>query len=273
METVIVALDGPESERALPAAQELATQFLSRIVIVHVNQLIPGARGGRFPRARRRGHPHRPPARGRRRAARPGVRRRPRALDDVARPSRHDHRPTPPSGTAPARSCSPRGATSRACSARSARASASGCCARRRAPCWSSPRRPRARRSTRSAGGSRPRRDRVRRSGWAGRGRSRPRRRVSRAARGRPGGARGRRRDAHRARRGRRLGASSARSSGPWSSTRGSRRPGSGPTAGSCAAPASRPSELVCSPASTSSRARACAPTWPGRFGASPPMR
>ncbi len=49
METVIVALDGPESERALPAAQELAKQFLSRIVIVHVNQLIPGARGGRFP--------------------------------------------------------------------------------------------------------------------------------------------------------------------------------------------------------------------------------
>lgn len=49
METVIVALDGPESERALPAAQELAKQFLARIVIVHVNQLIPGARGGRFP--------------------------------------------------------------------------------------------------------------------------------------------------------------------------------------------------------------------------------
>jgi nucleotide-binding universal stress UspA family protein len=49
METVIVALDGPESERALPTAQELATQFLARIVIVHVNQLIPGARGGRFP--------------------------------------------------------------------------------------------------------------------------------------------------------------------------------------------------------------------------------
>jgi nucleotide-binding universal stress UspA family protein len=49
METVIVALDGPESERALPAAQELAKQFLARIVIVHVNQLVPGARGGRFP--------------------------------------------------------------------------------------------------------------------------------------------------------------------------------------------------------------------------------
>jgi nucleotide-binding universal stress UspA family protein len=49
MQSVIVALDGPESERALPAAQELATQFLSRIVIVHVNQLVPGARGGRFP--------------------------------------------------------------------------------------------------------------------------------------------------------------------------------------------------------------------------------
>lgn len=49
MDTVIVALDGPESERALPAAEELATQFLSRIVVVHVNQLVPGARGGRFP--------------------------------------------------------------------------------------------------------------------------------------------------------------------------------------------------------------------------------
>ena len=49
METVIVGLDGPDSERALPAAQELATQFLARIVIVHVNQLVLGARGGRFP--------------------------------------------------------------------------------------------------------------------------------------------------------------------------------------------------------------------------------
>jgi nucleotide-binding universal stress UspA family protein len=49
METIIVALDGPQSERALPAAQELAKQFLSRIVIVHVNQLLSGARGGRFP--------------------------------------------------------------------------------------------------------------------------------------------------------------------------------------------------------------------------------
>lgn len=49
METVIIALDGRESERALPAAQELAKQFLSRIVIVHVNQLVGGARGGRFP--------------------------------------------------------------------------------------------------------------------------------------------------------------------------------------------------------------------------------
>lgn len=49
METVIIALDGRESERALPAAQELAKQFMSRIVIVHVNQLVGGARGGRFP--------------------------------------------------------------------------------------------------------------------------------------------------------------------------------------------------------------------------------
>jgi nucleotide-binding universal stress UspA family protein len=49
METVVIALDGRESERALPAAQELAKQFLSRIVIVHVNQLVAGFRGGRFP--------------------------------------------------------------------------------------------------------------------------------------------------------------------------------------------------------------------------------
>jgi nucleotide-binding universal stress UspA family protein len=49
METVIIALDGRESERALPAAQELAKQFMSRIVVVHVNQLVGGARGGRFP--------------------------------------------------------------------------------------------------------------------------------------------------------------------------------------------------------------------------------
>lgn len=49
MDTVILALDGPGSERALPAAEELATQFLSRLVIVHVNQLVPGPRGGRFP--------------------------------------------------------------------------------------------------------------------------------------------------------------------------------------------------------------------------------
>jgi nucleotide-binding universal stress UspA family protein len=49
VDTVILALDGRDSERALPAAEELATQFLSRIVVVHVNQLVPGARGGRFP--------------------------------------------------------------------------------------------------------------------------------------------------------------------------------------------------------------------------------
>ena len=50
MDTVIVALDGRASERALPAAQELAKQFLARIVVVHVNQLLPsGLRGGRFP--------------------------------------------------------------------------------------------------------------------------------------------------------------------------------------------------------------------------------
>ncbi len=49
MDTVILALDGKESERALPAATELAKQSMARIVIVHVNQLIAAARGGRIP--------------------------------------------------------------------------------------------------------------------------------------------------------------------------------------------------------------------------------
>ncbi|HKV69128.1 MAG TPA: universal stress protein, partial [Gaiellales bacterium] len=48
METIILAIDGPDSERALPAAQELAKQFMSRIVVVHVNQIIAGTRGGHF---------------------------------------------------------------------------------------------------------------------------------------------------------------------------------------------------------------------------------
>ncbi len=51
METVIVGIDGVESERALPAARGLAERFLARIVVVHVNQLVGGGvRGARFPR-------------------------------------------------------------------------------------------------------------------------------------------------------------------------------------------------------------------------------
>ena len=50
MDTVILALDGGNwSERALPAAKELARRFAARIVVVHVKQLQAGLRGGRFP--------------------------------------------------------------------------------------------------------------------------------------------------------------------------------------------------------------------------------
>jgi nucleotide-binding universal stress UspA family protein len=50
MDVVVAAIDGPESERALPAATELAERYLARIVVVHVNQLtVAGPRGGRFP--------------------------------------------------------------------------------------------------------------------------------------------------------------------------------------------------------------------------------
>lgn len=50
MNTVIVALDGGNwSERALPAAKDLARRFDAGIVIVHVSQLQPGLRGSRFP--------------------------------------------------------------------------------------------------------------------------------------------------------------------------------------------------------------------------------
>ncbi len=41
-DTVIFAVDGPDSEAALPTAQELADRFLSRIVIVHVSELVTG---------------------------------------------------------------------------------------------------------------------------------------------------------------------------------------------------------------------------------------
>jgi nucleotide-binding universal stress UspA family protein len=49
MESVIIAFDGKTSERALPAATELAKQFLARVVVIHVTQLVRGLRGGRYP--------------------------------------------------------------------------------------------------------------------------------------------------------------------------------------------------------------------------------
>lgn len=49
MDSVILALDGEESERGLPAATEMARQSMARIVVVHVNKLLAAARGGRVP--------------------------------------------------------------------------------------------------------------------------------------------------------------------------------------------------------------------------------
>lgn len=49
MDTVIVALDGGNwSERALPAAKQLAARFGARLLVVHVSRLQPGLRGSRF---------------------------------------------------------------------------------------------------------------------------------------------------------------------------------------------------------------------------------
>jgi nucleotide-binding universal stress UspA family protein len=48
MNTLIVPIDGSGSERALLAAEKLATQFDARLVLVHVQQLIVGRRGGRL---------------------------------------------------------------------------------------------------------------------------------------------------------------------------------------------------------------------------------
>lgn len=49
MKTIIVPLNGDDSERALPAARELATTLQARIVLLHVNEIMVGARGARFP--------------------------------------------------------------------------------------------------------------------------------------------------------------------------------------------------------------------------------
>jgi nucleotide-binding universal stress UspA family protein len=46
VETIIVPLDGPESERALPLAKRLARQASAGIVLVHIARLRPGTRGG-----------------------------------------------------------------------------------------------------------------------------------------------------------------------------------------------------------------------------------
>jgi nucleotide-binding universal stress UspA family protein len=48
MNTIIVPIDGSGSERALPAAEKLAAQFDARLVLVHVQQLLVGGRGGRL---------------------------------------------------------------------------------------------------------------------------------------------------------------------------------------------------------------------------------
>ena len=46
METLIVPLDGPDSERALPLAKRLARKSSAGIVLVHIARLRPGTRGG-----------------------------------------------------------------------------------------------------------------------------------------------------------------------------------------------------------------------------------
>ena len=40
--TVVLAIDGPSSEPALPVVRELADRFLSNVVIVHVTEIVPG---------------------------------------------------------------------------------------------------------------------------------------------------------------------------------------------------------------------------------------
>jgi nucleotide-binding universal stress UspA family protein len=40
--TVVLAMDGPGSEPALPVVRELADRFLSNVVIVHVAEIVPG---------------------------------------------------------------------------------------------------------------------------------------------------------------------------------------------------------------------------------------
>jgi nucleotide-binding universal stress UspA family protein len=46
VETIIVPLDGPESERALPLAKRLARESSAGIVLVHIARLRSGTRGG-----------------------------------------------------------------------------------------------------------------------------------------------------------------------------------------------------------------------------------
>ncbi len=49
MHTIVVPIDGSGSERALPAAEKLATQFDARLVLVHVQERMVAGRGGRIP--------------------------------------------------------------------------------------------------------------------------------------------------------------------------------------------------------------------------------
>jgi nucleotide-binding universal stress UspA family protein len=41
-DTVVLAIDGEEAEAALPTVRELANRFMSRIVIVHVSEMVVG---------------------------------------------------------------------------------------------------------------------------------------------------------------------------------------------------------------------------------------
>jgi nucleotide-binding universal stress UspA family protein len=49
LDTVILALDGAESHRAVPVARDLADRFLAKIVVVHVNEYLVGGRGSGAP--------------------------------------------------------------------------------------------------------------------------------------------------------------------------------------------------------------------------------
>lgn len=49
LDTVILALDGAESQRAVPVARDLAERFLAKVVVVHVREYVAGGRGAGLP--------------------------------------------------------------------------------------------------------------------------------------------------------------------------------------------------------------------------------